>query len=180
MVIGCMSAVQTANAYMHLDRKMQTLGRRLETLVSREVNVNRLLEHEESSLVKTRKREVENWPENVRRLKRDMRKMEREFAKGSMLSLLRVVSCMDKLASEVDLFYEQGKFAEGLTLDAEVERIGASDQMPLNELLGQFFQVNLSKIWDCLMDRALQQKLLMAVWVLIYTDHCRQQLCNRR
>ncbi|KAL3727131.1 hypothetical protein ACJRO7_031954 [Eucalyptus globulus] len=179
MFTGCTSVVQTANAYAHLDRKMRTLERRLETLVSREADVNQTLEHEESLLGKIRKREVENWLENVGRLKLDVGKMEREFAEGRVLSRLRIVSCVDELASEVDRFYEQGKFAEGLSLDAEVERVGASTQMPLNKLLGRFFQVNLSKIWDCLMDRALQQKFLTAVLVLIYSEHSRRQMWSR-
>jgi len=78
----------------------------------------------------------------------------------------------------VDWFYEQGKFARGLTLDLEGKWIGASHQMPLNEFLSQFFQANLSKIWDCLMDQALQQKLLKVMLALIYSDHCQQQLAN--
>ncbi|KAF2321194.1 hypothetical protein GH714_035296 [Hevea brasiliensis] len=70
--------ISTADYNLNFEEKKQALKRKLERLESMEIDVIKELEGAESRSSKKRKNEVQNWLNNVRRLKNDIGTMELE------------------------------------------------------------------------------------------------------
>ncbi|KAI3427559.1 NB-ARC domain-containing protein, partial [Psidium guajava] len=129
--------------------KTQTLLCELEKLTHKEDDVVSQVKNEESKLGRKRKREVDDWLQDVKRTKTKVSCLEREVADRRWYSHLNLVNSVNKLIKQVDELRKQGEFTCGLTLIAE-DNIGY--ELPTVELSGHAFQKHLSNVLSCLRD----------------------------
>ncbi|XP_057991387.1 probable disease resistance protein At4g27220 isoform X3 [Hevea brasiliensis] len=139
--------ISTADYNLNFEEKKQALKRKLERLESMEIDVIKELEGAESRSSKKRKNEVQNWLNNVGRLKNDIGTMELEAGPG--LRRIQLGKLIEKKTENVeDLIDQRVKFQGGLLLDVQECR---GDALFAPELVGQEFQENFDKIQEFLM-----------------------------
>ncbi|XP_057474960.1 disease resistance protein SUMM2-like isoform X2 [Actinidia eriantha] len=131
------------------DENMQALRRKLEDLSCQETDMNTELENAELQSRNKRKREVENWLRNVEKKKCEIQGIEQELRERRIFSRVKYGKRVKRMIIEVEDLVQQGRFPEGLMIDA-CERIG--DSLPTTRLVGQTSQRNLEEIWACLMN----------------------------
>ncbi|KAF2282609.1 hypothetical protein GH714_043737 [Hevea brasiliensis] len=139
--------ISTADYNLNFEEKKQALKRKLERLESMEIDVIKEVEGAESRNSKKRKNEVQNWLNNVGRLKNDIGTMELEAGPG--LRRIQLGKLIEKKTEDVEeLIDQRGKFQGGLLLDVQECR---GDALFAPELVGQEFQENFDKIQEFLM-----------------------------
>ncbi|XP_062077955.1 probable disease resistance protein At4g27220 [Humulus lupulus] len=137
------------SSYCNLNKQMQKLKRKLDELSSREVDIISELEYAESFSLKKRKKEVENWLENVKRKKDEVRMMEQAVIQERRLqSRVQLGKCMEELTKEVTELLQSGRFCKGLILDVNDTRGNA---LLTTKLVGEMFNENMDKIRTCLL-----------------------------
>ncbi|XP_057957026.1 putative disease resistance protein At4g10780 isoform X2 [Malania oleifera] len=144
------SCTEGLGKYINLDEKMQNLKRKLELLEARKADKSIEVENLEFRTGRKRKREVENWLTNVQRIKDEVRSIEQEVPGGINLSRIHPGNQIEKMTKEVEELLEQGKFAEGLTVDVQ-------DPLELLtvKLVGQKAEESMKKLLACIMDDGL-------------------------
>ncbi|KAA8535627.1 hypothetical protein F0562_030630 [Nyssa sinensis] len=100
-----------------LDEKMQTLKRKMEALISHEMDVNEELRKAAFMFGKKPKRAVENWLKDVRCKTTDVQDIERKAGKKRCIWRSRFLRLVDKNIQEIIELIEQGRFSDGLLLD---------------------------------------------------------------
>ncbi|XP_057957020.1 disease resistance protein RPS5-like isoform X2 [Malania oleifera] len=133
-------------SYINLDEKMQNLKRKFELLEARKADKCIEVENLELRTGRKRKREVENWLTNVQRIKDEVRSME-QVPGGINLSRIHLGNQIEKMIKEVEELLEQGKFAEGLTVDVQDPL-----QLLTVELVGQKAEESMKRLLACVMD----------------------------
>ncbi|KAL3736193.1 hypothetical protein ACJRO7_025188 [Eucalyptus globulus] len=146
MILGI---AQLIKDYTGLEQKTQTLLRELEKLTRKEDDVVSQVKNEESKLGRKRKRDVDDWLEQVERTKAKASCLEREVAARRWYSYLNLVNGVKQLIKQVDELRKQGEFTCGLTLIAEDNN---GYELPTVELSGDAFQKHLSKVLSRLRD----------------------------
>ncbi|XP_057969541.1 disease resistance protein RFL1-like [Malania oleifera] len=126
---------------------MQNLKRKLELLEARKADKSIEVENLEFRSGRKRKREVENWLTNVQRIKDEVRSIEQEVPGGINLSRVHLGNQIEKMTKEVEELLEQGKFAEGLTVDVQDPLI-----LLTVKLVGQKAEESMKKLLACIMD----------------------------
>ncbi|XP_057948507.1 disease resistance protein RFL1-like isoform X2 [Malania oleifera] len=141
------SCTEGLGKYVNLDEKMQNLKRKLELLEARKADKSIEFKILEFQTGRKRKREFENWLTNVQRIKDEVRSIEQEVPGGINLSRIHLGNQIEKMTKEVEELLEQGKFAEGLTVDVQ-------DPLELLtvKLVGQKAEESMKKLLACVMD----------------------------
>ncbi|KAA8535387.1 hypothetical protein F0562_030390 [Nyssa sinensis] len=138
------------NYHELLDEKRQTLKRRMEALRCREKDVHDELRNSQYDSGKKRKREVENWFQNVRQKITEVQEVEQNAGLRRYLSRSHFLRIVDKNIQEVNKLMEQGGFVEGLLIDVHDQR---GEVLLTTPLVGQTTaERSLEKIWKFLMD----------------------------
>ncbi|KAA8535637.1 hypothetical protein F0562_030640 [Nyssa sinensis] len=145
-----------------LDEKMQTLKRKMEALISHEMDVNEELRKAAFMFGKKPKRAVENWLKDVRCKTTDVQDIERKAGKKRCIWRSRFLRLVDKNIQEIIELIEQGRFSDGLLLDiydqsGDALQIDAYDRkgdtLLTTPLVGQTTaERNLETILKCLMN----------------------------
>ncbi|KAL5566222.1 hypothetical protein UlMin_029386 [Ulmus minor] len=129
---------------------MERLKRKVEDLESKEADITKELEEAKSSGLKKRKRVVDNWLGCVGNLKNEVQQREEKFrARGWVISNITELfqNDVDRLVNEDAELFQNGNFAEGLTLEAD-ESGGVS--LLTTDLVGQDFETNKNTICEWL------------------------------
>ncbi|XP_059648534.1 probable disease resistance protein At4g27220 [Cornus florida] len=134
--------------FSSLDDEMQTLGSKIESLSCRADDVIAMLQDAEFRTGKKRKREVENWLDNVQKKKNEFQCLQRVVQGCSVLKKLPLGKRVEKMIGEVVELIDQGQFPEGLLLN-----VHDTKAVPLltTKLIGQQFKQNLEKVHNYLM-----------------------------
>ncbi|KAA8535390.1 hypothetical protein F0562_030393 [Nyssa sinensis] len=122
----------------------------METLQCREKDVHAELRNSQYDSGKKRKREVENWFQNVRQKIIEVQEVEQNVGLRRYLSRSHFLRIVDKNIQEVNELIEKGGFAEGLLIDVHNKK---GEALITTTLVGQTTAGrNLEKIWKFLMD----------------------------
>ncbi|KAL5566228.1 hypothetical protein UlMin_029392 [Ulmus minor] len=129
---------------------MERLKRKVEVLESKEADITTELEEAESSGLKKRKREVDTWLGHVGNLKNEVQQREEKVrARGWVISNIAELfqNDVDRLVNEAAEVFQNGNFAEGLTVETD-ESGGVS--LLTTDLVGQDFETNKNTICEWL------------------------------
>ncbi|XP_057948697.1 probable disease resistance protein At4g27220 [Malania oleifera] len=141
------SCTKGLGKYVNLDEKMQNLKRKLELLEVREADKSIEVQNLEFQTGRKRKREVENWLRNVQSKKDEVRSLEQEVHGSIFLSRIHLGNQIEKTTQEVEELLEQGKFAEGFTVDVHEPL-----ELLTVKLVGQKAEESMKKVLACIMD----------------------------
>ncbi|KAA8536802.1 hypothetical protein F0562_029280 [Nyssa sinensis] len=128
---------------------MQTLRTKGERLKCRVEDIISELKDAEFRSRKKRKREVENWLENVEKKINELQNLEQDVEQSDTLSglLYGHGKRVENMIKEMDELVEQGKFLGGLFLDVHESK---GEPFLTTKLIGEAFQNNLQKILEFL------------------------------
>ncbi|KAF3438297.1 hypothetical protein FNV43_RR21059 [Rhamnella rubrinervis] len=133
-----------------LDEMWNKLKRKMEHLVSKEHDTKFELEYAERLSMKKPKKEVENWLQEVARIKTEVQDsdLEAQVKEKSILKHLTLRNSIDRCTTEVNQLIQRGAFHGGLTFQV------CDSGVPLvtTELVGENFQENKAMIWKMLMN----------------------------
>ncbi|KAA8536806.1 hypothetical protein F0562_029284 [Nyssa sinensis] len=128
---------------------MQTLRTKGERLKCRAEDI--IIESEDAKFRsrKKRKREVENWLENVEKKTRELQNLEQDVEQSGTISglLTGLGRRAENMIKEMDELVEQGKFSGGHFLDVHESK---GEPFLTTKLMGEAFQNNLQKILELL------------------------------
>ncbi|KAG5551212.1 hypothetical protein RHGRI_009590 [Rhododendron griersonianum] len=142
--------LEQLSSIFKLDENMQTLRRKLEELSCQETDINSELKNAELLIKgKKRKREVENWLKNLEQKRNEVQTIEQGLGERRFYSHVKYGKRVKKMIEEVDNLVQQGRFPEGIMIDACETRV---DLLPTTRLVGETSQRNLEKVWACLMN----------------------------
>ncbi|PON98087.1 NB-ARC domain containing protein [Trema orientale] len=144
----CDIGTSTIRNFGSLDEKMRRLKRKLETLESREDDINEELTYAESLSLKKRRKSVETWLTNVERVKKEVQLIAHEVRERKWHEFLKLQTNIERSTTEVEELIHQGRFSGGLTLEVNNENHVVSLLTP--ELVGQMFQKDKSTILECI------------------------------
>lgn len=133
-----------------LDKKTESLEQKLDALCSLEEDITTELESAKFQPHKKRKREVEVWLRNVQRKKIDIQIIKQEAGKEKHFLRPWLESHVEKNIKEVEELHEQGKFPQGLLLDAHHTSREALLTTPL--VGGISTKRIMKRIWECFTD----------------------------
>ncbi|KAE9456453.1 hypothetical protein C3L33_11664, partial [Rhododendron williamsianum] len=146
----CRLVLEQLGSIFKLDENMQTLRRKLEELSSQETDINSESKNAELLIKgKKRKREVENWLKNVEQKRSEVQTIEQRLGERRFYSHVKYGKRVKNMIGEVDVLVQQGRFPEGIMIDACETRV---DLLPTTRLVGETSQRNLEKVWTCLMN----------------------------
>ncbi|KAL2472895.1 putative disease resistance protein [Forsythia ovata] len=132
-----------------LEENTQTLQRKIELLRSRKVDVQADLQNAACLSGKKRKREVEDWLNNVENNITKFETLEQEIQCSRFYSRQKLAERVERMTKEVMELVEQSDFPRGLFLEVD-ESIGQLLLTPPHN--GQAFLQNFDDIWASLMD----------------------------
>ncbi|XP_057948731.1 probable disease resistance protein At1g15890 [Malania oleifera] len=141
------SCTEGLGKYVNLDEKMQNLKWKLELLEVRAADKSIEVQNLEFQTGRKRKREVENWLRNVQSKKDEVRSIEQEVHGSIFLSCIHLGNQIEKTTQEVEELLEQGKFAEGFTVDVHEPL-----ELLTVKLVGQKAEESMKKVLACIMD----------------------------
>ncbi|PON59263.1 NB-ARC domain, LRR domain containing protein [Parasponia andersonii] len=144
----CDIGTSTIRNFGSLDEKMRRLKRKLETLESREDDINDELTYAESLSLKKRRKSVETWLTNVERVKKEVQLIANEVRERKWYEFLKLQTNIERSTTEVEELIHHGRFSGGLTLEVNNENHVVSLLTP--ELVGQMFQKDKSTILECI------------------------------
>ncbi|KAL3503408.1 hypothetical protein ACH5RR_037857 [Cinchona calisaya] len=142
-------AVGALHDYCTLEVKMQNLERKIDILTYRANDVSTMIEEAELHSRKKRKREVEEWLEEVQSNQTEFASLKEQAQQARFLSRIQVARRVDKMLDVItDLIEQSDSFGELLLNLHEMKG------MPLvaKEWKGQTFLQNLKEIWEWLMN----------------------------
>lgn len=141
---GIQGMLDIVRNFENLDEKMGRLKRKVEKLKSREDDVNDELTYAESLSLKKRRKSVETWLTDVKRVKEEVQQTEKEVRERKWYEFLKLKENIERSTTEVEELIQEGRFSEGLTLEINTENHVVSLLTP--ELVGQMFQEDKTSI----------------------------------
>ncbi|KAH7843916.1 hypothetical protein Vadar_022338 [Vaccinium darrowii] len=141
--------LEQLSSIFKLDENMQTLASKLEVLSCQETDINSELKNAELLKGKKRKREVENWLKNIEQKRSEVQTIEQELGERRIFSRVKYGKRVKKMIEEVEDLVQQGRFPEGIMIDACEARVNL---LPTSRLVGETSQRNLEKVWASLMN----------------------------
>ncbi|KAL5549280.1 hypothetical protein UlMin_004511 [Ulmus minor] len=143
-----MDIVERVINFESLDEKMHRLKRKVEILQSKEDDITEELEYAETLSVKKRRKEVDTWLKHVGILKDQVHQIEQEVQERRWYTYSKLQNRADQFAMEATELIQNGKFSEGLTLEA---CSGAGVSLLTRNLVGGMFEKNKHTICQLLM-----------------------------
>ncbi|KAL5549279.1 hypothetical protein UlMin_004510 [Ulmus minor] len=143
-----MDIVERVINFESLDEKMHRLKRKVEILQSREDDITEELEYAETLSVKKRRKEVDTWLKHVGILKDQVHQIEQEVTERRWYTYSKLQNHADQFAMEATELIQNGKFSEGLTLEA---CSGAGVSLLTRNLVSGMFEKNKHTICQLLM-----------------------------
>ncbi|CAA3024469.1 probable disease resistance At5g63020 [Olea europaea subsp. europaea] len=142
-----------ASLFPDLEEITDTLQRKIELLKSRKDDVDEKLQNVACRSGIKRKREVEEWLDNVENIKKKFETVEQQVQQSSgfrhVFTRQALAEQLERMTKEVTELLDQSHFPSGVFLEVD-ESI---DQLLLtSQPNGQAFQQNLNDIWTSLMD----------------------------
>ncbi|CAA3024465.1 probable disease resistance At5g63020 [Olea europaea subsp. europaea] len=142
-----------ASLFPDLEEMTDTLQRKIELLKSRKDDVDEKLQNVACRSGIKRKREVEEWLDNVENIKKMFETVEQQVQQSSgfrhVFTRQALAEQLERMTREVTELLDQSHFPSGVFLEVD-ESI---DQLLLtSQPNGQAFQQNLNDIWTSLMD----------------------------
>uniref|UniRef100_A0A7C8ZDH4 NB-ARC domain-containing protein n=2 Tax=Opuntia streptacantha TaxID=393608 RepID=A0A7C8ZDH4_OPUST len=132
----------------HLERKLQNLSGKMESLEGVKSDVRTQLENTEFQTGRKRKREVDHWIASVQKKAVQVRNVENHVNSISHLPrfLFRawLGSCIEQEIRQVNELHKQGKFPEGLLLNAPEN---GGEPFVTTGLVGRIAGEKLDQIW---------------------------------
>ncbi|XP_059661423.1 probable disease resistance protein At4g27220 [Cornus florida] len=130
------------------DDEMQTLISKIKLLSSRQTDVIAMLQDAEFRTRKKRKREVENWLDEVQKKMNEFKSLEQDVQRtNSIFQNPPLKKRAEKMINEVTELVEQGRFPEGLVLNVHDTKVAP---LLTENLVGQQFEQILKNVMNCL------------------------------
>ncbi|XP_058071264.1 probable disease resistance protein At4g27220 [Magnolia sinica] len=144
-------AAKKVLAWYKYSKNVEILKSKMEELSSRENDVRMAVNRAEVQLGKTRKREVEVWLRNVRKITNDVRGVERRLREGrGWLSPFRLGMLVSNMIEQVAELQEKGCFSDGLVAEP---LLNSGKTLHTTPLVGKITaQKTLSMIWNYLIN----------------------------
>lgn len=142
-------ALRVLRDYSTLEVKVQNLERKIKILTNRANDVITMIEEAELHSGKKRKREVEEWLEEVERKEIEVASLKEQAQQARFLSRIQVAQRVDTMIEVIaDLIEQSASFGE-LLLEVSVMK---GTPLKATEWNGQTFLQNLKEIWEWLMN----------------------------
>ncbi|PIN06663.1 Apoptotic ATPase [Handroanthus impetiginosus] len=125
---------------------LETLERNLNSLSYRASDVEEEIKNAEMSSKKKRKREVENWLKEVKKIESEFRKLEKEIQSQGFIGRFLGGDVAAKMNARVSALVEQSRHFGELVLDKSCN----GEALLTTKLVGKTFEKNLERIWKFL------------------------------
>ncbi|KAH6781624.1 hypothetical protein C2S51_006917 [Perilla frutescens var. frutescens] len=141
------SALDNVKSIKDFDLTLKTLQKKLKSLSAKASDVKEEIENAEASGQKKRKREVEEWLEEVELIENEVVELGREVESTGFISRLMGGGKAEQLNKQVEELVEQSRNFGELLLDVRGSR-GVS--LLTTTMIGRAFERNLGRIWRLL------------------------------
>ncbi|KAH6781641.1 hypothetical protein C2S51_006934 [Perilla frutescens var. frutescens] len=141
------SALDNVKSIKDFELTLKSLQKNLKSLSAKASDVKEEIENAEASGQKKRKREVEEWLEEVELIENEVVELGREVESAGFISRLMGGGNAEQLNKQVDKLVEQSRNFGELLLDVRGSR-GVS--LLTTRMVGRAFEQNLGRIWSLL------------------------------
>ncbi|PIN26659.1 Apoptotic ATPase [Handroanthus impetiginosus] len=132
---------------INLESTLETLEQDFSSLSNKAIDIAEAIEKAELSGKKKRKREVEEWLEQVKMIENQIRTLEREVRTEGFLRKFLIGDQAVQLSASVNKLVKQSRHFGELLVDVSKMR---GEPLLTNNLFGKGFKENLKRIWNSL------------------------------